>query len=83
MRPDIRKDMTLLVRHRDPSIDGLPIEIYCFTATTNWNDYEGIQADIFDHLLATAPRFGLRIVQRPTGEDVSAAGPRQAAAAAS
>lgn len=83
LRSDIRKDMTLLVRHRDPSIDGLPIEIYCFTATTNWNDYEGIQADIFDHLLATAPRFGLRIVQRPTGEDVSAAGPRQAAAAAS
>lgn len=80
-RPDIRKDMTLLVRHRDPTIDGLPIQVYCFTATTNWNAYEGIQSDIFDHLLATAPRFGLRIVQRPTGEDVAAAGPRQAAAA--
>lgn len=82
-RSDIRKDMTLLVRHRDPTIDGLPIQIYCFTATTDWNAYEGIQSDIFDHLLATAPRFGLRIVQRPTGEDVAAAGPRQAAAAAS
>ncbi len=81
-RADVRKDMTLLVRHRDPTIDGLPIEVYCFTATTNWNAYESIQADIFDHLLATAPRFGLRIVQRPTGEDVAAAGPREAAAAA-
>jgi miniconductance mechanosensitive channel len=81
-RADVRKDMTLLVRHLDPTFDGLPIEVYCFTATTNWNAYESIQADIFDHLLATAPRFGLRIVQRPTGEDVAAAGPREAAAAA-
>jgi miniconductance mechanosensitive channel len=81
-RADVRKDMTLLVRHLDPTIDGLPIQVYCFTATTNWNAYESIQADIFDHLLATAPRFGLRIVQRPTGEDVAAAGPREAAAAA-
>lgn len=81
-RADVRKDMTLLVRHLDPTIDGLPIQVYCFTATTNWNAYEGIQADIFDHLLATAPRFGLRVVQRPTGEDVTAAGPREAAAVA-
>ncbi|HEY9143637.1 MAG TPA: mechanosensitive ion channel domain-containing protein, partial [Arenimonas sp.] len=56
----IRDDMTLLVRQLDPGPQGLPIEIYCFTATTAWNDYEDIQSDIFDHLLAILPEFGLR-----------------------
>lgn len=69
-RPDIRKDMTLLVRQLQPTAEGLPIEIWCFTATTDWIRYESIQADIFDHLLATAPRFGIRIVQQPTGGDL-------------
>ena len=55
--------MTLLVRHLDPTIDGLPIEVYCFTATTNWIAYEGIQSDIFDHLIAMTDEFGLRLVQ--------------------
>ncbi|MAL04129.1 MAG: mechanosensitive ion channel protein MscS [Arenimonas sp.] len=69
----IRDDMTLLVRQLDPGPQGLPIEIYCFTATTAWNDYEDIQSDIFDHLLAILPEFGLRAFQAPSGGDVAAA----------
>ena len=69
----IRDDMTLLVRQLDPGPQGLPIEIYCFTATTAWNDYEDIQSDIFDHLLAILPEFGLRAYQQPSGGDVAAA----------
>lgn len=68
--PQIRKDMTLLVRQREPTPDGLPIQIYCFTATTKWADYEGIQSDIFDHILAIVPEFGLRVFQHPSGQDL-------------
>ena len=63
--------MTLLVRQLNPTPTGIPIEIYCFTNTTNWNTYEAIQADVFDHLLAIAPEFGLRVFQSPTGGDVT------------
>jgi miniconductance mechanosensitive channel len=59
----IREDMTLLVRQQESTGDGLPIEIYCFTNTTVWGEYEGIQADIFDHILAITPEYGLRIFQ--------------------
>jgi miniconductance mechanosensitive channel len=62
--------MTLLVRQREPTADGLPIQIYCFTATTDWAEYEDIQSDIFDHILAIVPEFGLRVFQHPSGEDV-------------
>ena len=68
--PRIRKDMTLLVRQLSPGDRGLPIEIYCFTSTTAWLEYESIQADIFDHLLAAAREFDLRIFQSPSGLDV-------------
>ncbi len=61
--PALRKDMTLMVRHRDPGPSGLPLEIYGFTNTTNWLAYEGIQADIFDHAIAIMPEFGLTIFQ--------------------
>jgi miniconductance mechanosensitive channel len=64
--------MTLMVRQLPPSPDGLPIEVYCFTTTTAWVEYEGIQADIFDHLLAIAPEFGLRVYQKPAGADLQA-----------
>ena len=67
--PKIRDDMTLLVRQLDSGPDGLPIEVYCFTNTTVWDEYEDIQADIFDHLLAIVPEFGLRTYQRPAGSD--------------
>lgn len=69
-RDDIRKDMTLLIRHLDPGPSGLPLEIYVFTNTTAWEQYEAIQASIFDHLLAMVPEFGgLRVFQQPTGKD--------------
>ena len=61
--PRIRKDMTLLVRQLQPTETGLPLEIYCFTADTRWAVYEGIQSDLFDHLLAVLDAFGLRIYQ--------------------
>jgi len=61
---------TLLVRQLAPGSLGLPIEIYCFTDTTTWGEYESIQADIFDHLLAIVPEFGLRVFQEPSGLDV-------------
>jgi len=63
--PKIKKDMTLLVRQLDPkAAEGLPLEIYCFTSDTGWNAHEEIQSDIFDHLLAAMPQFGLRAYQR-------------------
>jgi miniconductance mechanosensitive channel len=68
--PQIHKNMTLLVRQLDPTPQGLPIEIYCFTTTTEWNAYEDIQSDVMDHLFALAPDFGLRIFQSPSGQDV-------------
>ncbi|MGE7199566.1 mechanosensitive ion channel family protein [Brevundimonas naejangsanensis] len=67
--PGIRQDMTLLVRQLQPTETGLPLEIYAFTATTAWAEYEAIQGDIFDHLLAILPEFGLRLFQSPTGAD--------------
>jgi miniconductance mechanosensitive channel len=69
--PKIRKDMTLLVRQLAPGPEGLPIEVYCFTNTTAWADYEDIQADLFDHLLAIVPDFGLRLYQKPAGSDLA------------
>ena len=64
------KDMTLMVRQLSPTSEGLPLEIYCFTNTTAWAEYEGIQSDIFDHLLAIAPEFNLRVYQAPSGHDM-------------
>ncbi|HDZ07758.1 mechanosensitive ion channel family protein [Pseudohongiella sp.] len=68
----VRQDLTLIVRHQGPGPDGLPIEIYCFTNTVNWVEYEGIQSDIFDHLLAILPEFGLQVFQQPSGRDMRA-----------
>ena len=61
--PGIHQDMTLLVRQLQPTAEGLPLEIYCFSSDVRWAFYEGIQADIFDHLLAILPEFGLRVFQ--------------------
>lgn len=68
--PKIHKNMIRMVRQLPPEGRGLPLEIYVFTNDTNWINYEGIQADIFDHILAVAPEFGLRIFQEPTGYDI-------------
>ncbi|MCL6249786.1 mechanosensitive ion channel family protein [Altererythrobacter sp. KTW20L] len=62
---------TLLVRQLDPTPEGLPLQIYCFTNTTSWAEYEGIQADIFDHLIAILPEFHLRLFQQPSGLDLA------------
>lgn len=67
--PGIHKGMTLIVRQMDPTPDGLPLEIYCFTNTTVWASYEQIQSDIFDHLYAVMPEFGLYPFQNPSGGD--------------
>ncbi|MXF45262.1 mechanosensitive ion channel family protein [Klebsiella electrica] len=68
--PRLRKDMTMMVRQLAPDANGLPIEIYCFTSTVVWAEYESIQADIFDHIFAVVDEFGLRIHQSPTGNDI-------------
>jgi miniconductance mechanosensitive channel len=67
--PKIHNDMTFLVRHLQPTDKGLPIEIYVFSKDQQWTKYESIQADIFDHILAIMPEFGLRVFQNPTGDD--------------
>ena len=67
--PKISKNLTFLVRQLDPGPTGLPIEVYVFSSDQVWANYEGIQADIFDHILAVIPEFGLRVYQNPTGAD--------------
>ncbi len=69
-RKDIHKGLTFLIRQLDPGPNGLPIQIYVFTTTTAWIDYEDIQADIFDHIFAVIPEFELNAFQSPTGADV-------------
>jgi len=69
--PRINHNMTTMVRQLQPCEHGLPVEIYAFASTTQWVDYEGIQSDIFDHILAVVPEFGLKIYQNPTGSDIS------------
>ena len=66
-----QEGMTLLVRQLPPTTSGLPIELYVFSSDTNWANYEGIQADIFDHLLAILPEFGLRAFQEPSTNDLA------------
>lgn len=63
-------NMFFLVRQLAPTPTGLPLEIYCFTKNTAWAVYEGVQADIFDHLLAILPEFHLRLFQEPGGHDI-------------
>jgi len=61
--PGVHQDMTLMVRQLAPTPQGLPLELYCFTASVAWVRYEAVQADVFDHLLAILPEFGLRVFQ--------------------
>jgi len=72
--PVVHQDMTLLVRQLQSGPKGLPMEIYVFSNDTNWINYEAFQSDIFDHLLAMVPEFGLRVFQEPSGEDVREVG---------
>jgi miniconductance mechanosensitive channel len=66
----INSDLFLMVRHRPPTDKGIPMEIFCFTYDKQWENYERIQADIFDHLIAAVPYFGLEIFESPTGTDL-------------
>lgn len=70
-RDDINLEMTFLVRLLQPDSKGLPLEIYAFSKIQAWADYEAIQADILDHLLAIMPEFNLRIYQEPSGRDIA------------
>jgi miniconductance mechanosensitive channel len=72
--PKIHQSMTFLVRHLEPTPYGLPVQIYVFSNDQAWANYEAIQADIFDHLLAALPKFDLRVFQNPTGYDFSVFG---------
>ena len=69
-RKDINQDFMRMVRVLQPTSEGLPVEIYCFTSNTEWLVYESIQGAIFDHLIAMLPAFGLRAFQRPSGADL-------------
>jgi miniconductance mechanosensitive channel len=68
-----KKSMDFIVRELAPTSTGLPVEMYVFTKTTKWNEYECIQAEIIDHLIAVAPFFDLRLFQQPAGYDFSRA----------
>jgi miniconductance mechanosensitive channel len=77
--PKIHEDMTLLVRQLAPTPQGVPMEIYCFTNDIAWANYEGIQGDIFDHLIAVLPEFGLEAFQEPAGRDFARLGRMESA----
>lgn len=69
--PRTHKELMIMVRQMQPTSEGLPLEIYCFSNTTVWPEYEQIQGEIFDHILAVIPEFSLRIFQRPSGNDLT------------
>lgn len=75
--PNIHKSMTIMVRQLESDSNGIPIEIYAFTNTTVWVDYERIQSDIFDHIFSILPQFNLLVHQSPTGNDVRMIGKAQ------
>ena len=68
----VNTDLRILVRQLEPTSEGLPIQLYFFTREKDWVAHEHIAADVIEHIIATSPRFGLRLFQRPTGEDIKA-----------
>lgn len=68
--PNINQDMTCMVRQLDPTESGMPLEIYCFSRIKEWIEYEGVQSDIFDHIMATAKYFDLEIFEKPSSSDL-------------
>ncbi|GAB3786754.1 mechanosensitive ion channel family protein [Dyella agri] len=70
--PRIHHGLSCMVRQLASGSQGIPLELYCFTDTVVWADYEAIQADIFDYLFALLPEFGLRLYQQPSGHDMQA-----------
>ncbi len=71
--PKLNQEMIQIVRQLAPTEHGLPLEFYCFTSDVGWVAHEGVQADVFDHVLAIVPHFGLRVFQDPSGRDVKEA----------
>lgn len=69
--PNVNSDLTLIVRQLEPTEGGIPIEIWTYSATTNWIVYESIQSDIFDHLYSILHKFNLRVYQKPSGTDIA------------
>lgn len=68
--PQINHDMTCIVRQLQPTENGIPIELYCFSKVKEWAGYEQVQSDIFDHVMSVVPEFGLRVYQTPSGHDM-------------
>ncbi|WP_397473146.1 mechanosensitive ion channel family protein [Pusillimonas sp.] len=66
---ELRQDMLMIVRMMEPESEGIPVEVYCFSANTAWVEYERIQGDVFDHLLAILPELSLQLYQAPSGAD--------------
>ncbi len=69
--PKVNHDMMIMVRQLQPTPEGLPLEVYCFADTIEWLTYEAIQNDLFNHFIAVLPRFGLRVYQHPSGNDLA------------
>jgi miniconductance mechanosensitive channel len=67
--PNINHDMTCMVRQLEATEKGVPLEIYCFSKIKAWVDYERIQSDLFDHILAAVHQFDLEIFENPAGSD--------------
>ena len=67
--PDVNQELTCMVRQLQPTDRGIPIELYFFCALKDWVPYEGVQADVFDHVLAIIPEFDLQVFQSPSGRD--------------
>jgi miniconductance mechanosensitive channel len=72
--PNIKQNMTFLIRHLQPTEKGIPIEIYVFSKIQDWAPYEAVQADIFDHVIAAISHFDLRVFQEPSGYDMQKIG---------
>ena len=67
--PRVSKRLTIMVRQLQPTAQGLPLELYFFSDGTEWVPYEHLQAEIFEHVFAMLPTFGLRVFQSPMGID--------------
>lgn len=68
--PTVNQELTCMVRQLQPTGTGIPMELYFFSASKDWIPYEGVQSDVFDHVLAIIPEFGLSVFQNPSGEDL-------------
>ena len=66
----VNHELTCMVRHLQPTPNGIPVEVYCFSVIKEWVAYESVQADLFDHIIAVVPEFDLVLFQNPSGNDI-------------